>query len=89
MEAMAAVEHLDTNLSTFDVCWTEACTDSMCHFWVDANGAVVRAACAGYVRNTATSCPASEACMARTLRSVHFAPPPKGNGECSVSLRGR
>ncbi len=89
MEAMAAVEHLEANLPSFDVCWTETCTDSMCHFWVDANGAVVRAGCAGYVRNTTTSCPASEACMARTLRSLHFAPPPKGNGECSVSLRGR
>lgn len=89
MEAMAAIERLQSSLPAFDACWTETCTDSMCHFWVDANGAVVRAGCAGYVRNTATSCPASEACMERTLRSLHFAPPPNGNGECSVSLRGR
>lgn len=89
MEAMEAVGHLEANLPSFDACWTETCTDSTCHFWVDANGAVVRAGCAGYVRNTPTPCPASEACMARTLQSLHFAPPPKGNGECSVSLRGR
>lgn len=89
LEAIAAIEHLQSQLPTFDPCWSETCTDAMCHFWVDANGAVVRAGCAGYVRNTATACPATETCLARSLRSVRFAPPPNGNGECSLSLRGR